>query len=140
MLACDLIRCYKGEEKVYFKYIRSSGGLYILFGAMLLLSAFTKPTFMYMLLPAGVVYLLMELIPAVTHKGKDYKTLWRFAWKMAVASAPALVYLAFEYIAFYIWGGTNEDAHVAIYPFLTAWHIYSPSVPKSLLLSMAFPF
>ncbi|MDE6516809.1 MAG: hypothetical protein K2L18_03035, partial [Acetatifactor sp.] len=140
MLAVDLIRCYKGMGKFYFPGACSTKWLYALFGAILLLSAFAKPTFMYMLLPAGAVYLLVELALIMVHKGKGYGELWRFVWRMTVACIPALVYLAFEYIAFYFWGGTNSDAHVAIYPFLTAWHIYSPNVPKSLILSMSFPF
>lgn len=139
MFAVDLIRCYKGEEKLYFPGICSSRWLYMLFAAVLLLSAFAKPTFMYMLLPAGALYLLVDWILTILHKGKGRKELWGFCWRMTLASVPALVYLAFEYAAFYFWGGTNSDAHIAIYPFLTAWHIYSPNVPKSLILSMAFP-
>lgn len=140
MLACDLIRAYKGKEKLYFMGIKSSVLLYVLWGGALLLSAFAKPTFMYMLLPAGAVYLLVELFLIVVRKKGGYKTLWSFTWRMAVASAPALLYLILEYSAFYLWGGTNEDAHVAIGSFLTTWRLYSPNVPKSMILSMAFPF
>lgn len=93
-----------------------------------------------MLLPAGALYLLTEWILSLLHKKNTYKELWGFFWRILLASTPALVYLFFEYAAFYLWDGTESDAHVAIYPFLTAWHIYSPDVPTSLLLSMAFPF
>lgn len=140
MLAIDLIRCYKGEDALYFPGIRSPKWLYPLFSAALLLSAFTKPTFMYMLLPAGAVYLLFELFFNIRSKEKDFKKLWGFTWRMLLASAPSLLYLGFEYAAFYLWGGTSEDARVTIYPFLTAWRLYSPNIPRSLRLSMAFPF
>lgn len=140
MLAVDLILAYKGKEKIYFPNIKKNKYLYMLFSATLFLSAFTKPTFMYMLLPAGAVYLLIDLAFALWKKDGSALKVWGIMWRMACASIPALVYLCFEYAAFYFLGGTNEDAHVAIYHFLTAWHIYSPNVPRSLRLAMAFPF
>lgn len=139
MSAVDLILAYQGKEKLYFEGIRKDRWLYVLFSLFLLLSAFTKPTFMYMLLPAGVIYLLVDLIQALWARDGSWKKVWSFMWRIACASVPALLYLLLEYAAFYFWGGTNEDASVAIYPFLTAWHIYSPDVPRSLRLSMAFP-
>lgn len=140
MIGIDLIRSYKEEDSLYFSNRFSSKWLYVFFSVALFLSTFTKPTFMYMLLPAGALYLLVELV--VTWKRKDggYKKVWGIMWRMACAAIPSLLYLLLEYAAFYFWGGTNSDAHVAIYPFLTAWHIYSPNVPKSIILSMAFPF
>lgn len=140
MLAVDLILAYKGQERLYFIGIRKDRWLYVLFSAILLLSAFTKPTFMYMLLPAGAVYLLIDLGFALKKKDGSAGKVWGFMWRIACASVPALLYLLLEYSAFYFWGGTNDDASVAIYPFLTAWHIYSPDVPRSLRLAMAFPF
>lgn len=140
MLAVDLILVYEGKEKMYFTSVRKDRWLYILFGTTLFFSAFTKPTFMYMLLPAGMVYLLIELGIALRRKNGSVKRVWHFTWRMACASIPALLYMLLEYVAFYFWGGTNEDASVAIYPFLMAWHIFSPDVPRSLRLAMAFPF
>lgn len=139
MLAVDLILAYQGKEKLYFVNNRKNLRLYIAFSVFLLLSAFAKPTFFYMLLPAGAVYLLIDLGFALKRKDGSAKKVWGFMWRVACASIPALLYLLLEYSAFYFWGGTNEDASVAIYPFLTAWHIYSPDVPRSLRLSMAFP-
>lgn len=139
MLAVDLILAYRGRDKLYFINIGKNLWLYIAFGAFLFLSAFTKPTFLYMLLPAGAVYLLIDLGFALKKKDGSAKKVWGFMWRIACASIPALLYLLLEYAAFYFWGGTNEDASVAFAPFLTAWHIYSPDVPRSLRLSMAFP-
>ena len=139
MLAVDLILAYKGKERLYFEGIKSVRVLYVLFAFFLLLSAFTKPTFMYMFLPAGVIYLLIDLVQALWERDGTWKKVWSFMWRIACASLPAIIYLLFEYAAFYLWGGTNDDASVAIYPFLTAWHIYSPDVPRSIRLSMAFP-
>lgn len=139
MLAVDLILTYKGQKQIYFDKIKKTRWLYILFSAILLLSVFTKPTFMFMLLPAGAVYLLIDLGIALVRKDGSWKKVWGFMWRIACASIPAVLYLLLEYAIFYLWGGTSGDASVAIYPFLTAWHIYSPNVPRSLRLAMAFP-
>lgn len=139
MVAVDLILRYKGKDGIYFNGIKKARWLYVLFSVLVLLSAFTKPTFMFMLLPAGVLYLLVELAEALFKKDGGAKKVWGFMWRMACTAIPSMLYLAAEYVAFYFWGGTNSDAHVAIHPFLEAWHIYSPDVPKSVMLSMAFP-
>ena len=140
MLAVDLLLSYKEQEPLYFTGVKRKKHLFILFGLFLFLSAFTKPTFMYMLLPAGFGVLLIDLTAALKRKDGSWKKVWGFMWRIGCASIPAVLYLLVEYAAFYLWGGTNDDAYVAIYPFLTAWHIYSPDVPRSLRLSMAFPF
>ena len=140
MLAADLLCHLRGKEFIFWNDNKGDKSHFIWFSIFLFLSSFTKPTFMYMLLPAGVIYVLMELFGAIRKKEGSWKKIWNYMWKFACASIPALLYLLVEYVAFYFWGGTNDDAEVAIYPFLTAWHIYSPNVPKSLLLSMAFPF
>lgn len=193
MLAADLIRRYRGKEKLYFTGIGSDRVLYVLFSVCLLFSAFAKPTFMYMLLPAGALYLLGDLAGALwrgsgregpwteikkhlqgkaflsgrkagmgpgqesiraesggkhkagqpegkaQHRG-EVREVWGFMWRIGCASIPAMLYLLLEYAAFYFLGGTDPDSHVAVYPFLTAWHSVSPNIPKSLVLSMAFPF
>lgn len=140
MLAVDLILIYMGDKQIYFGKIKKTRWLYILFSISLFLSVFAKPTFMYMLLPAGVVYLLIDLGIAIVRKDGSWKKVWGFMWRIACASVPAVLYLLLEYAAFYFWGGTDEDASVAIYPFLTVWHLFSPDVPRSLRLAMAFPF
>lgn len=139
MLAVDLILAYQGKEKLFFVNNTKNRKLYIAFSLFLLLSAFTKPTFLFMLLPSGAIYLLIDLGFALKRKDGSAKKVWGFMWRIACAAIPALLYLLFEYAAFYFEGGTNDESGVAIYPFLTAWHIYSPDVPRSLRLAMAFP-
>lgn len=139
MAAVDLILRYKEKDGLYFSGIRKVKWLYALFAVLLLFSAFTKPTFMFMLLPAGALYLLAELAVSLCRKDGDAKKVWGFMWRMACAAMPSLLYLLIEYGAFYLWGGKESGTHVAIYPFLEAWRLYSPSVPKSVVLSMAFP-
>lgn len=137
--AIDLIRRYKGEGTIFWTGDRSRNKIYILFGFFLFLATLTKPTFIYMLLPTGVIYVLIELICALSHKDGSWKKTWNFMWKLACACIPSLIYLLLEYSAFYLWGGTNEDASVAIYPIFTAWHEYSADVPSSILMGMSFP-
>ena len=139
MLAVDLILTYKGEEKIYFKSIKKDRTLFILFSVILLLSTFTKPTFMYMLIPAGVVYLLIDLGVALVRKDGSLKKVWGFMWRIACACVPSVLYLLLEYAAFYIWSGTKSDSKVALFPFLSIWHLFSPNVPRSIRLAMAFP-
>jgi hypothetical protein len=139
MFGIDLILRYRGESLLFGDSRRYQKSLYVLFGTTLFLSAFTKPTFMYMLLPAGAIYLLIDLGAALVRKDHSAQKVWGFMWRLAVACIPSILYLLLEYSAFYFWGGTNSDASVVIGKFLTAWHIYSPNVPKSVLLAMAFP-
>jgi hypothetical protein len=138
-IAVDLIQKYKGKDCIYFTGIKTKRNLYILFGVVLFLSTITKPTFMFMLLPAGIIFLIIDLIRALKKKDESWKVVWNFTWKIACATIPSLLYLLLEYTAFYFWGGTDEGTTIAIYPFLTAWKMYSPNVFKSWLLSMAFP-
>lgn len=138
-VAVDLILRYKGKETIFFTGAKTQKRLYVLFGFFLFMSTFTKPTFMYMLLPAGVIYVLIELVINLIHKDGSWRKTWNFMWKLAYACIPSLLYLLLEYSAFYFWGGTNADAEIAIYPFLTAWHLYSANVPASVLMGMSFP-
>lgn len=137
--AIDLIRQYQGMDTIFCTSKRAQKLLFPMFSVMLLFSTFTKPTFMYMLLPAGVCYLLVDMVIALWRKDGSWKKVWSFMWRIGCAAIPAVLYLIFQYSAFYLWGGTNEDAKVAIYPLLTAWHLYSPNVPTSILISMLFP-
>lgn len=139
LFAVDLILCYKGKKTIFCTSKWSRKWLYALFGAALFMSTFTKPTFMYMLLPTGFIYLLIDLVVGLVKKDGSGKKVWSFMWRIGCASIPSLLYLVLEYSAFYFWGGTNSDAHIAIYPFLYAWHEYSPNVPTSIVLAMSFP-
>lgn len=138
-VAIDLILRYKGKETIFFTSGKAQKWLYVIFAVFLFLSTLTKPTFLYMLLPTGVIYVLIELVISLIHKDGSWKKTWNFMWKLACACIPSLIYLLLEYSAFYFWGGTNADAKVTVYPFLTAWHLYSADVPSSIIMGMCFP-
>lgn len=138
LIAVDLILMYRGEKTIFFRSVKKQRTLYIAFGVVLFLSTFAKPTFMFMLVPAGVVYLCIDMILALRKKDGSWKKVWSFMWRVGCACIPSVIYLLFSYAAFYLWGGTFSDAKVAIYPPFTVWHVYSPSIKKSWVYGMAF--
>lgn len=138
-LAVDLILMYRGKETLFCKREKNKKRLYVFFGVALFASVFAKPTFLFMLLPAGVLYLCFDMGKALLKKDGSWKRVWGFMWRIGCAAIPSVVYLLISYAAFYLWGGTNSDSKVAIYPIFTAWKIFSPNIFKSWVFSMAFP-
>lgn len=139
LYAVDLILLYRGKETIFCRSEKSRKLLYVFFGAALFVSAFAKPTFMFMLLPAGVLYLCIDMIAALRRKDGSWKKVWSFMWRIGCASIPSVIYLLLSYAAFYLWGGTNADSQVAVYPPFTVWKIFSPNIFKSWVFSMTFP-
>ncbi|MDE7045335.1 MAG: hypothetical protein K2O97_10065, partial [Acetatifactor sp.] len=139
LYAVDLILLYRGRDTVFCRGEKSKKYLYALFGVSLFVSVFAKPTFLFMLLPAGVILLCADMVKALLKKDGSWKKVWSFMWKIGCVSIPSVVYLAISYAAFYLWGGTNSDSKVAVYPMFTAWSIFSPNIFKSWVFSMVFP-
>ena len=136
MYGIDIIRRYKGEATIFF---RADKKLYLSFGVVLFFSALTKPTFMYMLLPAGGLYLIGDLLVNLIRKnGKASKT-WGVIWRILVASIPSLLLLFAEYCAFYFWGTEQYASSVSFSSLFEVWHNFSYDVPTSVLLAMFFP-
>ena len=134
MAGIDIIRSYRGHKTVFFKGKR----LYLYFGLFSFLSALAKPTFMYMLLPAGVIMILLDLLKSAWKKTPVTKTVWNAAWKLAVAVLPTCAYILAEYIALFFFGRDRGSSVVFTKP-LEVWHFYSYDVPTSILLGMFFP-
>lgn len=139
LYAVDLILLYRGKETVFCRGEKSKKYLYALFGVSLFVSVFAKPTFLFMLLPAGVIYLCVDMGRALLKKDGSWKKVWGFMWRIGCVSIPSVIYLAVSYAAFYMWGGTNADSRVAVYPIFTAWSMFSPNIFKSWVFSMVFP-
>lgn len=136
MAGIDIIRKYREEKAMFFK---NSKALYLYFGIFLFLSTITKPTFMYMLLPTGVIVVLIDIIYNSIKKTGKAKEIWKVAGLLCLASVPSLIYLAFEYGAFYFWGdATNSFSVVLTAPF-EAWHMFTPQIKVRILLAMCFP-
>lgn len=134
MAGIDIIKKLKDEKLMFYKK-----GVYVWFGVMLFLSTLTKPTFMYMLLPAGFIYMLGILIHNILfRKDKISETLMTLLYT-TLATLPSLFMIAFEYLAFYTWGTDQYGSKVIIGEFLETWHTFSPDVPTSICLAMCFP-
>lgn len=134
MTGIDIIRHYRGQEAVFFKGKK----LYLYFGLFAFFSTLAKPTFMYMLLPAGIIVILLDLLKSARKKTPPVKTVWNAAWKLAVATLPTCAYLLTEYVAIFFFG-REQGASVVLTKPLEVWHFFSLNVPKSILLGMCFP-
>ena len=156
MAGIDVIRGYRKESPVFFRKHP-----YLSFSLFALLSVLAKPTFLYMLLPAGILLILIDLIsafvglyrPVGTAKENGTKkaqikgqlerrqrllAVWGAAWRLALASLPACAYILTEYIALFFWG-TEQGTSVVVTKPLEVWHFYTLNVPTSILLGMLFP-
>ena len=157
MAGIDVIRGYRKESPVFFRKHP-----YLCFSLFSLLSVLAKPTFLYMLLPAGILLILIDLIAAIagprhsadkekepaarkktsaklqTERRQKLLAVWGAAWRLALASLPACAYILTEYIALFFWG-TEQGTSVVITKPLEVWHFYSWDVPTSILLGMLFP-
>lgn len=136
MAGIDIIRRYREEKAMFFK---NEKALYVYFGVFLFMSTFTKPTFMYMLLPAGVIVVLTDIIVNSIKKTGKAKKIWKVAGWLCLASLPSLIYLVFEYCAFYLWGDVTSYYSVILTPPFEVWHIFTPQIKLRILLGMFFP-
>lgn len=135
MLGVDIFREYKHELPIFFM----GKGKYLGFGVSLFFSVATKPTFMFMLLPAGFLYFIVEAIVRGIKKETNIKEVWAVLWRIIVATVPSLCYLALEYFAFFDWVTNREESTLTIGGFLDIWHLFAYDVPTSILLGMFFP-
>ncbi len=135
MAGIDIIKNLRGEKLMFFK---NAKGLYVWFGVLLLMTTFTKPTYMYMLLPAGFVYIVGLLIYNMIKAKEKVVDALKTLLYTSLATIPSLILIIFEYLAFYRWGN-QYPSKVIIGPFLETWHMFSYDVPTSIILAMFFP-
>jgi hypothetical protein len=99
-------------------------------GALTLLNGLTKPNYLLALLPCWLA-LLVDRAARLPRAGQ---TRWRrTAIVVAAVVAPAAGLLAWQAWRFGAGGGGVEIAPLAV------WRLYSPNIPASILLSLAFP-
>lgn len=91
-----------------------------------------------MLLPAGIIMILLDLLEGTRKKTPPVSAVWNAAWKLAVAALPTCAYLLIEYVALFFFGRDQGTSVVLTKP-LEVWHFYSYDVPTSILLGMCFP-
>jgi hypothetical protein len=104
-------------------------------GALTLLNGLTKPNYLLALLPCWLA-LLADRAVRLPRSGvpRSGQTRWRrLAIVVAAVMAPVAGLLAWQARRFAAGGGGVEIAPLAV------WHLYSPNIPASILLSLAFP-
>lgn len=99
-------------------------------GALALLTGLTKPNYLLALLPCW----LALLVERAARSSRAGRTGWRRpALVIAAVMAPAAGLLAWQSWRLATGGGGVEIAALAV------WRLYSPNIPASILLSLAFP-
>lgn len=138
-MVVDLFRLEYGKEAVFFGSKGFKKARFVWFSVALFLSVVFKPTFAFVLLPAGLIFFITEWIRHLIAKDGKGKTLGVTLLKTVLACLPAVAYILLEYIAFYFWGGNNGDSRVALAAPFTAWKIFSGNIFLSVVVAVAFP-
>ena len=134
MAGIDVIRRYRGERPMFFH----GKGIYVYFGVFAFFSSLAKPTFIYMLLPAGIIVVLWDLFSALHAKNRNAGAIWGAAWRLALASLPSIAYLLTEYLALFFWGTEKGSSVILTKPF-EVWHFFTPNIKLCILLGTCFP-
>ena len=138
-LVVDLFRLEYGKEAIFFTGKWFGKARFVFFSVALFVSVLYKPTFAFVLLPAGLVFFLTEWIRLLAAKSGEVKKLGKLLLKVILACLPAVAYIALEYIAFYFWGDNNGDSRVALAVPFTAWRLFSGNILLSVIVAVAFP-
>ncbi len=104
----------------------------ILFGTLVFLCTFTKPSFTFILVPAGAVVLFWRLCGS---KGK----LWRNTLYLCASLIPTGILLLYEFSGVFV--GTNvqmEETGIG-FGLFKAWHVYSDNIVLSVVMAISFP-
>jgi hypothetical protein len=101
---------------------------YCLFSILILISVFMKPSFIQIFFPAVTIFLLIE---AIGSRGEKFKQ----CLKAALTLLPSILFFAYQYVKLFHSEGTTR---VIISPF-EVWHLWTPSIILSLILTLAFP-
>lgn len=121
------------------KWLKYGGGRTFLWLSLFsVLSVLTKPNYILAFLP--VLALIVVTQAAIRRSGAAFRNvLWLVALSVVIG---AILYLqSTEPVSSGPFGNPNateESVHVVLAPF-AVWRIYSPNIPVSLLLSVAFP-
>ncbi len=115
------VKLYRERETIGNGFLAGVSGL-------LLLSCFTKPSFIQGFLPAVVIFLLLELIP---NRGKSFL----FSLKLALMFVPSGIYFIVQYLSLF---DSTDTRSIGIQPF-AVMKLDSPNPLISILLGIAFP-
>lgn len=104
----------------------------IIFGILVFLCTFTKPSFTFILVPAGAGVLLWRLCRS---KGK----LWKSTLILCASLIPTGFLLIYEFFGVFAGNAAvSEEQGIGIGLF-KAWHVFSNNIPLSVVMAAAFP-
>jgi len=101
--------------------------------ALGLLTCLTKPNYLLALFPCWGILLAVRSCRAAPAGPRGWRRGLRTALAFAAVAGPAVVVLAWQAVRFNATGGG-----IALDP-LAVWRLYSPNLPASILLGIAFP-
>ncbi len=136
MIGVDIFRRMKNEKPIFFS---ADKNLFVRFGIILFVSVIVKPTFMYMILPAGFVFLISELFINLKKKSYPLKNIFSVLLCIIIAVAPSLILVIVENIVCANYADVYSTVVFSFSKPFEVWHMYSLNVPTSILLAMFFP-
>ncbi len=136
MIGIDIFRNMKNEKLIFFK---SNKYLVLKFGIILFFSVLAKPTFMYMLLPAGFLFMISELIIDLFSKKYPLNNILKVLIDIVIAVIPSALLVIAESIVSAKYADVYSTVILSFSKPLEVWHLYSMNVPTSILLAMFFP-
>ncbi len=136
MMGVDIFRRMKNEKPIFFK---TDSNLFVSFSIILFVSIIFKPTFMYMILPAGFIFMVTELIIVLVKKDYPIKNIFKVLIGIIIAVIPSLVLLIVESAVCAKYATVTSTVIFSFSKPFEVWHLYTLSVPNSVLLAMFFP-
>lgn len=141
-LVCDLWGRQKDEKYrgIFFRVEKGLKRYYIYLAAVLFLSAAAKPTFAEMFIPAVAFVMLGELIAKLVRKDGSAAPYFRHCLAMLLCAIPALLYIALQFLAYFIWGGSYGDGgSLIITKWLEVWNMGTDNVALCATFGLLFP-
>ncbi len=139
----DILEKYRNPEHtgVFISVISGMKKAYISLSVTLLLSCMAKPTFAEMFIPTVGFMMLFTWIGQVLRKETGAGAYFRKCLTMLLVSAPALLYILMQFLAYFIFGGSygGDGGGIVITEWMQVWKLYSENVTASIVLGMGFP-
>jgi hypothetical protein len=104
---------------------------FILVSFLIFLCGITKPNYLLAFIPVFFVVICYQFLI----KKHSLKSKGEFIAILAITFIPVLFLSIYQYISLY----NNSDGSAIVIAPLRVWSLYSPSIPMSLLVSLAFP-
>lgn len=127
---------YKG---IFFKVEKGLKKYYVYLAIFLFLSAFAKPTFAEMFIPAVGIIMLIKWIKKLVTKKAAGEYFVACLWTLLCA-APTLLYILAQFLAYFVLGGSYGDGgSLTITAPFEVWSMNTSNVVLGILCGMAFP-